>query len=118
MDIFLIKVFLNFRDYLRTIFPQLLGFLINNEFVLKIPPRKIKNFLFFLKNHSLCQYKILIDMCGVDYPEKKQRFEVVYNLLSTTYNSRITITTSINEITPLDSVSTIFNGANWLEREV
>jgi len=57
-------------------------------------------------------------MCGVDYPEKKNRFEVIYNLLSISYNSRITVSVSVDEKTPIDSVTPIFSGADWLEREV
>ncbi len=108
----------NYRNYLRDMFPQSLGFIINGEFILKVPPKKIKNFLYFLKNHSQCQYKLLVDCCGVDYPEKKKRFEVVYNLLSVAQNSRITVVTTIDEITPLDSVTSIFSNADWLEREI
>lgn len=111
-------VYSNYRDYLRDMFPQTLGYVINGEFVLKVPSKKINNILRFLKDHTQSQYKVLIDICGVDYPEKKKRFEIVYNLLSITYNTRITITTSIDELTPVDSATDIFNSADWLEREV
>ena len=57
-------------------------------------------------------------MCGVDYPEKKNRSELIYNLLSISYNSRITVSVSVDEKTPIDSVTPIFSGADWLEREV
>ena len=50
--------------------------------------------------------------------KKKKRFEVSYHLLSILYNSRINVTTSVDEITPLDSVTSIFSSADWLEREV
>lgn len=112
-----IKVFSNYRDYLRNLFPQTLGYLINGELVLKVSPKKVRNILIFLKKHTQCQYKILIDICGIDYPEKKKRFELVYSLLSIVYNHRIQVTTSTDEITPVDSVTDIFNSADWLERE-
>jgi len=65
----------------------------------------------FLKNHTNSQYKILSDICAVDYPFKKNRFEVVYNLLSITYNSRITIIISIDEKTPVNSCTDIYSAA-------
>ena len=71
-----------------------------------------------LKNHTNSQYKILSDICAVDYPFKKNRFEVVYNLLSITYNSRITIIISIDEKTPVNSCTDIYSAAGWFEREV
>jgi len=112
------KLLLNYRDFLRNIFPQSIGYLVNNELIIKISPKKIKRVLIFLKNHTQCQFKVLVDMCGVDYPEKKNRFEVVYNLLSISYNSRITVSVAVDEKTPIDSVTSIFSGADWLEREV
>uniref|UniRef100_U5YE35 NADH dehydrogenase [ubiquinone] iron-sulfur protein 3 n=1 Tax=Closterium baillyanum TaxID=1416941 RepID=U5YE35_9VIRI len=74
--------------------------------------------LCFLKNHSNARFRVLIDVCGVDYPSRKQRFEVVYNLLSLQYNSRIRVQTSVDEITPMNSVVSIFPSAGWWEREV
>jgi len=61
---------------------------------------------------------MLIDICGVDYPEKEARFEVVYNLLSIKYNSRIRVKVAVDELTPIDSVTSIYNSAGWYEREV
>lgn len=74
--------------------------------------------LYFLKNHSNARFRILVDVCGVDYPSRKKRFEVVYNLLSVQFNARIRIKTSVDEITPLNSVVSIYPSAGWWEREV
>lgn len=74
--------------------------------------------LCFLKNHSNTRFRVLVDVCGVDYPSRQQRFEVVYNLLSIQYNSRIRVQTSVDEITPMNSVVSIFPSAGWWEREV
>ena len=74
--------------------------------------------LYFLKNHSNARFRILVDVCGVDYPSRKQRFEVVYNLLSVQFNARIRVKTSVDEITPLNSVVSIYPSAGWWEREV
>lgn len=60
----------------------------------------------------------MMDICGVDYPERRERFEVVYNLLSVTRNQRIRIVVRTDEATPVASVSTIWPSAGWWEREV
>jgi NADH dehydrogenase (ubiquinone) Fe-S protein 3 len=75
-------------------------------------------FLCFLKLHTYTRVQVLIDICGVDYPSRKRRFEVVYNLLSTRYNSRILIQTSADEVTRISSVVSLFPSAGWWEREV
>ena len=74
--------------------------------------------LYFLRDHTSCQYKVLIDICGVDYPERNARFEVVYHLLSIKYNSRIRVKVAVDELTPVDSVTSIYNSAGWYEREI
>lgn len=86
-----------------------------NFFVKK---ENLNNFLLFLKNHSLLQFKTLIGITAVDYPEKLERFEVNYFLLSYKLNLRVIIKTTTNDITPLDSVSNIYKSAVWYEREV
>ena len=106
------------RDYLKRMFPHLIGYIVNNELIIKTNTDKILNVLNFLKNHTNSQYKILSDLCAVDLPHKKNRFEVVYNLLSICYNSRITIIVPTNEATPLNSCISIFSAAGWFEREV
>lgn len=92
--------------------------LAKNEGILYIPSDCISNVLYFLKHHTTTRFRVLVDVCGVDYPSRKQRFEVVYNLLSLDYNARIRIHTSVDEITPLSSVTDIFPSAGWWEREV
>ena len=71
----------------------------------------------FLKDDSACQFKVLIDICGVDYPERELRFDVVYNLLSLTHNRRIRVKVRTDEETPVPSVTGVFSCANWWERE-
>ena len=72
----------------------------------------------FLKNNYFLQFKSLISITAVDYPEKKDRFEINYFLLSYKLNTRIIIKIATNDITPINSVSSIFSSANWYEREV
>jgi len=72
----------------------------------------------FLRDDSQCQFTQLVDICGVDYPNRIQRFEVVYNLLSMKLNQRIRLKISTDETTPVASVSELFPAAGWFEREV
>ena len=111
------NLLINYRDYLKKNFPHLIGYIINGELIFKTNTNKILNFLTFLKNHTNSQYKILSDICAVDFPQKKNRFEVVYNLLSLTYNSRITILVPVDEATPINSCVDIYSAAGWFERE-
>jgi len=79
----------------------------------------IEKVLIFLKYHINSQFKLLMDICGIDYMQKfKNRFEINYNLLSVKYWARIHIKIHINEFTPVDSVIHIFKSANWYEREI
>jgi NADH-quinone oxidoreductase subunit C len=64
------------------------------------------------------EYQQLMEIAGVDYPERAERFEVVYHMLSITRNHRIRIRVSTDEDTPVPSVTSLFPVAGWLEREV
>ena len=64
-----------------------------------------------------CLFEVLIDICGVDYPEREQRFDVVYHLLSPRRNQRIRVKCETDEDTPVPSVVDVFPAANWFERE-
>jgi NADH/F420H2 dehydrogenase subunit C len=107
-----------YRDYLKKIFPQTIGYVINGELIIKVPHKKIKKILSFLKNHTQSQYKVLSDICAVDYPWKKNRFEVIYNILSIAFNSRLTLILSVEEKTSVESISAIYSAAGWFEREI
>jgi len=84
----------------------------NNEIVIIVKPQKIRPVLLFLKNHINAQYKVLTSISGVDYPERKKRFEVAYELLSVKYNTRLRVKTYLNEVTPINSVVNIYSCAN------
>lgn len=73
--------------------------------------------LTFLRDDSNCQFKQLVDVCGVDYPERDERLEVVYNLLSLKHNLRVRVKVTTDEETPVPSVVGVFNSAGWFERE-
>ncbi len=72
----------------------------------------------FLKDDANCQFLTLLDVCGVDYPDDDERFEIVYHLLSLTHNNRVRVKLRTDEDTPVASVTSLFNAANWWEREV
>jgi len=107
-----------YRDYLKKLFPQTIGYIINGELIIKVPNKKIKKILYFLKNHTQSQYKILSDICAVDYPWKKNRFEVIYNVLSIAFNSRLTLLVSIEEKNSIESITDVHSVAGWFEREI
>ncbi len=73
--------------------------------------------LTFLKEDIKCQFKMLVDLCGVDYPERAERFDVVYNLLSLRHNTRIRVKVTTDEQTPIPSVTELYKTAGWFERE-
>ena len=79
-----------------------------DEAVLRARPQSVLQVLRFLKDDSQCLFKTLVDLCGVDYPDLEQRFEVVYNLLSVKHNFRIRVKVSTDEDTPLPSACTLF----------
>ena len=89
-----------------------------DEIIVEVNVCDLKKTILFLKDHENCLFKMLIDMFAVDYPTKENRFELVYCLLSTKYNSRIKVKTYVDEFTPVESIVDLYQSANWLEREV
>lgn len=89
-----------------------------DELEVLIAPEGIVPVLSFLKDHHNCQFLSLVDIAGMDVPSRQNRFEVIYNLLSLRYNSRIRVKTYTDELTPLDSCNDVFKAANWYEREI
>jgi len=71
-----------------------------------------------LRDDPNCLFKVLIDVTAADYPERAERFEVVYNLLSLSHNQRIRVKVGTDENEPVPSVTQLFNSAGWFEREV
>lgn len=88
------------------------------EIVINVAPTNLKDLIIFLKNHESCLFHLLIDIVVIDYPQKQNRFEVIYNLCSVKYNCRIKVLTSVDELTPLTSVTDLYKAANWMEREI
>jgi NADH-quinone oxidoreductase subunit C len=71
----------------------------------------------FLRDDPKCLFKMLSDLCGVDYPDRPERFEVVYNLSSLKLNQRIRVKVATDEETPVPTVTGVWPSADWFERE-
>ena len=87
------------------------------ELTVRVRPEGIVKTLSFLRDDVSCRFKQLVDLCGVDYPERSPRFEIVYNLLSLVNNTRVRVKIKTDEDTPVPSVTGVFSSANWWERE-
>jgi NADH-quinone oxidoreductase subunit C len=87
------------------------------ELTLVVPPERIAAVLTTLRDDKECLFEVLIDICGVDYPERERRFDVVYHLLSPRKNQRIRVKCETDADTPMPSVVDVFPAANWYERE-
>ena len=85
------------------------------ELNLVAPAGKIVEALTYLRDVQ--GFHQLIDLCGVDYPEREKRFDVVYHLLSMTRNLRVRINVQTDEDTAVPSVTGVFVAADWFERE-
>ncbi len=88
-----------------------------DELQVIVQRQSVVKVLTYLRDDSACLFKQLVDLCGVDYPDREERFEVVYNLLSMKHNQRIRVKVSASEDTPVPSVTGVFSTAGWFERE-
>lgn len=91
--------------------------LVSDELILWTRPASLIRLMTVLRDDSNCQFKVLVSVCGADYPAREKRFEVVYNLLSLKHNQRIRVKVATDEATPVPSVVGVFPSANWFERE-
>jgi NADH-quinone oxidoreductase subunit C len=106
-------------DYIAAALPQDVqsAELLHDELIVTTRGSSIVKLLSFLRDDSNCLFTFLVDVCGVDYPERDQRLEVVYNLLSIKHNQRIRVKVATDEATPVPSVTSVFSSAGWFERE-
>lgn len=88
-----------------------------HELMVAVERESIVKVLTFLRDDANCGFRVLVDICGVDWPEREARFDVVYNLLSPTHNQRIRVKVRTDERRPLPSVAGVFSSAGWYERE-
>lgn len=87
------------------------------ELTLTVQASDIVFALTYLRDDPACAFRCFIDICGVDYPERALRFDVVYHLLSLRHNARIRVKVQTDEASPVPSVISVFPAANWYERE-
>lgn len=92
--------------------------LFNSEITVVCHTKDLLGILSFFKNHIQCQFKVLTCISGVDYPQNKHRFKIVYELLSVRYNSRIRVNILVDELTVVSSSGSLFSAANWYECEI
>lgn len=88
------------------------------ELCLTVRTDQIVKVLTFLRDDSECKFRILVDLCGVDWPQRHNRFDVVYHLLSMHLNQRIRVKVEADEETPVPSVTSVYSAAGWFEREL
>jgi NADH-quinone oxidoreductase subunit C len=89
----------------------------HGELTIEARADQIEKVLTFLRDDHECMFKQLIDVCGVDYPERAKRFDVVYHLLSLQLNQRIRVKVHTDEDTPVPTAVPVFAAAGWFERE-
>jgi NADH-quinone oxidoreductase subunit C len=87
------------------------------ELCVAVEREAIVDALTFLRDDPVCLFKVLIDICGVDYPERARRFDIVYNLLSLKHNHRIRLKVQAAEGDAVPSATGVFSAAGWFERE-
>lgn len=90
----------------------------NDEMIINAQRDEVCKVLQFLRDDAECQFKMLVSICGVDYPDRPERFEVVYNLLSLSQNNRIRVKIIAEENALVPTATTVFSTAGWFEREI
>ena len=98
--------------------PKLVRFdVAHNELNIEVKRDRIRDVVAFLRDDERCRFACLIDLCGVDYPERDERFDVIYHFLSPWLNHRIRVRLPASAATPVPSIVDLFPAANWFERE-
>lgn len=106
-------------DYVAAAFPQDVTdkSIRHGELMIGVKREAVARVLGFLRDDPKCRFSVLVDICGADYPDRPERFDVVYNLLSVKHNRRIRVKAMTDEESAVPSVTGIFSTAGWLERE-
>ncbi|GBD44519.1 NADH-quinone oxidoreductase chain 5 [bacterium HR40] len=110
------------EDMLATIEAKLGDLLLESriahgELTIVVPASRIVEVLTWLRDEPAMLFSELVDLCGVDWPEREQRFDVVYHLLSLHHNQRLRVKVRTDEHTPVPSVTAVYPTAGWFERE-
>lgn len=90
----------------------------HGELTIIVPREHIIRALIYLKDDGECLFQTLVDISGADYPERRNRFDVVYHLLSYSLNQRLRVKLETDEDTPVASAVGVFSSAGWFEREI
>ena len=90
---------------------------VRDELTVDARADQVVRVLKFLKDDPRCRFEQLTDLCGVDYPERDPRFDVVYHLLSMSHNCRLRLKIGVNEDQPVPSATEVYPSAGWWERE-
>lgn len=98
---------------IESYFPGTLSFTSKTEeSFLKVSSNDFYLIMFFLKMHQHMRFKVLMDISVADHPEKKERLQLFYCILSLRFNTRLSVLMSTTEVSVVDSISTMFSGAN------
>jgi NADH dehydrogenase (ubiquinone) Fe-S protein 3 len=114
------NIYYLFINYCLNLVPKyiLLISLEKTEIMLLAQYNNIYNLIYFFKKHTNTLLNVLSDICAVDYPQKKLRFETIYNCFSTKYNYKLRFKISLNEVMAISSIHSIFLSSDWWEREL
>jgi NADH-quinone oxidoreductase subunit C len=106
-------------DYIASARPEeVLGVdIAHGQLILRVKRDAIVGVTTFLRDDPKCLFKVMLDLCGVDYPDRVERFEVVYILLSLSLNQRIRLKVTTDEESPVPSITGVYKAAGWYERE-
>jgi NADH-quinone oxidoreductase subunit C len=114
------QALIDLGDYIVTTAPGLAGSaeVSLDQLTVTTTAESLLRLLGFLRDDSECQFKQLVDVCGVDWPDRARRFDVVYHLLSHRQNQRVRVKLQTNDEDPVPSAHEVFASAPWYEREV
>lgn len=87
------------------------------ELTLTVDAGQIVAVATFLRDDPRCRFVSFVDICGADYPAREKRFDVVYHFMSPYLNHRIRVKLEADDVTPVPSLTGVFRGADWFERE-
>jgi NADH-quinone oxidoreductase subunit C len=106
-------------DYVTSTLPgEALGTEIaHGQLIIRVKRESVVRIMTLLRDDPKCLFKVMVDLCGVDYPDRPERFEVVYNLLSLKLNQRIRVKVTCDEESLVPSITGVYSAAGWFERE-
>ncbi|MFQ5670692.1 MAG: NADH-quinone oxidoreductase subunit C [Acidobacteriota bacterium] len=88
------------------------------EVTLSVEPRSLLKVCRFLRDDPECHFEMLVDITGTDFPEREDRFQMSYHLASLEHRTRLRLHSSVAEGTSIPSITGIWPGADWFEREI